>query len=269
MPNSSWSSRSGRKPALAESRSRRRRCTWHARVMQVACNKPATIMQRCHASLMPSSCKIPSKYHAKIHLSIMPSSCKIPTLGTVLRCPQVPAVFPHAAVQPLVLVALGAAAQARTARGPLRAPARRNRAIVAVGHGSAAGGKARLAESRKNAAEPKVLFQAGMGRLVGTKEPRRDWKTALETDGRHKVRMARIKTWTRRSRATATRPRARGRAQSARGRAERRPRRSPTPPPPRSPTALPPRSPTPPPPRRATATTANTTTYNRHTHDVN
>ena len=162
-PNSTESAGSGREPALAESRSRRRRCTWHARVMQVACNKPATIMQRCHASLiMPSSCKIPSKYHAKIHLSIMPSSCKIPTLGTVIRCPQVPAVSPHAAVQPLVLVALGAAAQARTAR----APARRNRASVAVGHGSAAGGKARLAESRKNAAEPKVLFQAGMGRLV-------------------------------------------------------------------------------------------------------
>ena len=132
LPNSSSCPRSGRKPALAESRSRRRRCTWHARVMQVACNKTATIMQRCHASLMPSSCKIPSKYHAKIHLSIMPSSCKIPTLGTVSRSPQVRAVAAHAAVQVLVAAARGDAAQARTGRAPARS---RNRASVAVRHG--------------------------------------------------------------------------------------------------------------------------------------
>ena len=56
---------------------------------------------------------------------------------------------------------------------------------------------------------PSVHMQARLCINGCTKEPRRDWKTALETDGRHKVRMASIKTWTRRSRATATRPRAR------------------------------------------------------------
>ena len=113
--------------------------------MHVSCKWPATIMQRCHASLMPSSCKIPSKYHARPWLeacagwkpalaeSRSNNNSNNNALGTVSRRPQVRAVAPHAAVQPLLAAARGDAAQARTAR----APARRNRASVAVGHGSA------------------------------------------------------------------------------------------------------------------------------------